>query len=222
MQNIRISLPSAFLTGVLVVLCGVAHAEPVSLTRHGDTIDVEIGGKPFTTYSFDPNISKAFLEPLRDAKGTIVTRTLAIGNEIPPGHEHDKGFEPHQRGMYFGHGNIDGYSFWIEEAFKKYYSHSAPAKYGRMVFRKLDEMKSGPSLGVIRATFDLEGPGQEAICRGDSGVQVQRRCGYAGDRLRVCDQSRQGAGALRRHQGRHFCSASESAVGCSGREHGQF
>ena len=78
MQSIRVSLPSVLLTGALVVLCGVAHAEPVSLTRHGDTIDVEIGGKPFTTYSFDPNISKAFLEPLRDAKGTIVTRTLAV------------------------------------------------------------------------------------------------------------------------------------------------
>ncbi len=154
----RLYLLSSLLAAAVVVLSSVSHAESVSLTRHGDTIAVEIGGKPFTTYSFDPNISKAFLEPLRDAKGTIVTRTLAVGNEIPPGHEHDKGFEPHQRGMYFGHGDINGYSFWIEEAFKKYYTHSTPAKYGRMVFRKLDQMKSGPSSGVIRATFDLEGP----------------------------------------------------------------
>jgi hypothetical protein len=156
-QSTKFSLFSVLLTGLFLVLCGLAHGEPVSLTRNGNTIDVEIGGKPFTTYSFDPSISKAFLEPLRDAKGTIVTRTLAVGNEIPPGHEHDKGFEPHQRGMYWGHGDIDGNSFWIEEAFKKYYSHSAPAKYGRMVFRKLNEIKSGSSSGVIRATYDLEG-----------------------------------------------------------------
>jgi methane monooxygenase PmoA-like len=158
-------LLSSLLAAAVVVLSSVAHAEPVSLTRHGDTIAVEIGDKAFTTYSFDPNISKAFLEPLRDAKGTIVTRTLALGNEIPPGHEHDKGFEPHQRGMYFGHGDINGYSFWIEEAFKKYYTHSTPPKYGRMVFRKLDEMKSGDSSAVIRATFDLEDPDRKPFAQ---------------------------------------------------------
>jgi hypothetical protein len=183
-QSIKVLLPSVFLTSALLVLCGFAHAEPVSLTRHSDTIDVEIGGKPFTTYSFDPNISKAFLEPLRDAKGTIVTRSLAVGNEIPPGHEHDKGFEPHQRGMYFGHGDIDGYSFWIEEAFKKYYSHSAPAKYGRMVFRKLDAMKSGSSLGVIRATFDLEGPDKKAFAQ---ETQEYKFSGDADTRVIDCE-----------------------------------
>jgi hypothetical protein len=154
-----------FVAAALSIAPGVGNAEQVSLTRHGDTIDVQIGGKPFTVYSFDPKISKAFLEPLRDAKGVIVTRQLAIGNDIPPGHEHDKGFEPHQRSMYFGHGDIDGNSFWIEEAFKKYYSHSTPAQYGRMVFRKIDAMKSGSSSGVIRATFDLEGADQKVFAQ---------------------------------------------------------
>jgi hypothetical protein len=157
-QSERRYLPLVFVATALMILPSLGRAESVSLTRHGDTIEVEIGGKPFTIYNFDPAISKAFLEPLRDARGTVVTRGLAVGNEIPPGHEHDKGFEPHQRAMYFGHGDIDGDSFWIEEAFKKYYAHSAPAKYGRTVFRKLDEMRSGSSSGVIRATFDLEGP----------------------------------------------------------------
>jgi hypothetical protein len=183
-QRIRVSLPSVLLTCEFFVVCGFAHAAPVSLTRHGDTIDVEISGKPFTTYSFDPNISKAFLEPLRDAKGTIVTRTLAVGNEIPPGHEHDKGFEPHQRGMYWGHGDIDGYSFWIEEAFNQYYSHSAPAKYGRMVFRKMDEMKSGSNSGVIRATYDLEGPDKKAFAE---ETQEYKFSGDADTRVIDCE-----------------------------------
>jgi Methane oxygenase PmoA len=156
-QNIRVHLALVFLTTALLILPAAAHGEAVSLTRNGDTIEIQIGGKPFTVYTFDPKISKAFLEPLRDANGVIVTRGLAVGNDIPPGHEHDKGFEPHQRAMYFGHGDVDGYSFWIEEAFKKYYTHSAPPAYGRMVFRKIDEMRSGSSAGVIRATFDLEG-----------------------------------------------------------------
>jgi hypothetical protein len=183
-QSMRVSLPSVLLSAALLVPFGLAHAESVSLTRHGDTIDVQIGGKPFTTYSFDPNISKAFLEPLRDAKGTIVTRSLAVGNEIPPGHEHDKGFEPHQRGMYFGHGDINGNSFWIEEAFKKYYGHSAPAKYGRMVFRKLDAMKSGSALGVIRATFDLEGADKKSFAQ---ETQEYKFSGDANTRVIDCE-----------------------------------
>jgi hypothetical protein len=183
-QSKKFSQFSLLVVGAFLFVCGLAHAQPVSLTRNGDTINVKIGGKPFTTYSFDPNISKAFLEPLRDAKGTIVTRSLAVGNTIPPGHEHDKGFEPHQRGMYFGHGDIDGNSFWIEEAFKQYYTHSAPAKYGRMVFRKLDEMKSGADSGVIRATFDLEGADEKVFAE---ETQEYKFSGDADSRVIDCE-----------------------------------
>ena len=155
-------------------------AEQVTLTRVGDTVHVSIGGKPFTIYSFDPKISKAFLQPLRAADGVVVTRGFPIGNQIPPEHEHDRSLEPHQRAMYFGHGDIDGYSFWTEEAFTKYYGHSSPQKFGHMVFRKLDEMRSGPSAGTIRATFDLEGPDgkpfaqetQDYIFSGDKNSRI--------------------------------------------------
>ena len=146
-----------------MMLPGISHAESVTLTRHGYAIEVEIGGKPFTTYNFDPIISKAFLEPLRDANGVVVTRTLAVGNQIPPGHDKDPFIEPHQRAMYFAHGDIDGYSFWGEEAFKQYYGNSTESAYGRMVFRKLDEIRGGANSGVIRATFDLEGPDKKVF-----------------------------------------------------------
>ena len=166
MQSKGSYLSLLFLVSVLLLLSNAGRAESVNLTRHGDAIDVEIGGKPFTTYKFAPMFSKAFMEPLRDAHGNIVTRQLAVGNTIPPGHEHDRGFEPHQRALYFGHGDIDGYSFWIEQAFNKYYGHGKNSnKYGRMVFLKLDEMQSGSSSGVIRATFDLEGYGQKPFAR---------------------------------------------------------
>lgn len=173
-----------FLAMAALVVAGSGHAESVNLTRHGESIDVVIGGKPFTTYHFDPQISKAFLEPLRDATGVTVTRTLAIGNTIPPGHEKDRGFEPHQRGMYFGHGDIDGYSFWIEEAFSKYYTHGVQPKFGRMVFRKMNEMKSGPSAATIRATFDLEGPDRKPFAQ---ETQTYRFSGDKDSRVIDCE-----------------------------------
>ncbi|HZC44337.1 MAG TPA: PmoA family protein [Acidobacteriaceae bacterium] len=149
----------------ILVLLGVMHlpplgraqSEPVSFTRHGDTIQVKIGDKPFTTYHFDPKTAKAYLQPLRDANGVVVTRGFPIGDTIPAAHLHDSSLEPHQRAMYFGHGNINGYDFWSEEVFSKYYGHET-SRWGRMVFGKIDEMRGGSSSGTIRATFDLEGP----------------------------------------------------------------
>jgi hypothetical protein len=134
------------------------QSEAVSLTRQGDTIQVAIGGKPFTSYNFDPKTAKAFLQPLRSAGGVVVTRGFPIGDTVPREHEHDRGLEPHQRAMYFAHGDIDGYNFWSEEVFARYYGHTYQSQYGRMVFRKIEEMHGGATSGTIRASFDLVGP----------------------------------------------------------------
>jgi hypothetical protein len=135
-----------------------AGNEPVKLTPHGNEIEITIGGKPFTTYYFPKDVAKPYFQPLRSAQGTIVTRGFPIFNKVPAGHEHDPSLEPHQRPMYFGHGNINGYDFWGEEAFVKYYGKEASPQYGRQVMRKLDEMRGGPDSGTLRATFDLVGP----------------------------------------------------------------
>jgi hypothetical protein len=142
----------------LFSLPGRGQSEAVSFERQGDSIQVLIGGKPFSTYNFDPKIAKAFLQPLRDANGVVITRGFPAGDTVPAGHEHDKSIEPHQRDMYFGHGSINGYDFWSEEVFAKYYGPSHPSNFGRMVFRKVEEMQGGPSSGTIRAAFDLQGP----------------------------------------------------------------
>jgi methane monooxygenase PmoA-like len=143
----------------MAAFCGVLRAgdEPVKLARHGNEIQIIIGGKPFTTYYFPSEVSKPYFQPLRSAQGTIVTRGFPILNTVPAGHEHDPSLEPHQRPMYFGHGDINGNDFWGEEAFVKYYGKEVSPKYGRQVFRKIDEMQSGADSGTLRATFDLVG-----------------------------------------------------------------
>lgn len=139
-------------------------AEPVQVQRKGYEINVTIGGKPFTTYYFSPDTAKPYLQPLRSAQGTIVTRGFPIGNTIPPGHIHDRGLEPHQRPLYFAHGDIDGLDFWSEEVFNKFYGRSGSNHgYGRMVFRKIYEARGGPDSGVIQAEFDLVSPNKRVI-----------------------------------------------------------
>lgn len=133
-------------------------AEAVALKHSGNQIAVTIGGHRFTTYYFDPKIAKAYLQPLRSAQGTVVTRGYPVGDEIPPEHVKDPNIEPHQRPMYFAHGNIDGVSFWAEQVFlKRFYGHEAEP-FGHMVFTKLDEARGGPDSGSIRAEFNLVGP----------------------------------------------------------------
>jgi len=136
----------------------VFGAEAVELKRAGTHIDVLVGGKPFSTYYFDPDVAKAYFQPLRSAQGTIVTRGFPVVNDVPLSEAHDPSFEPHQRPMYFAHGDVNGYDFWSEQVFQKYFPNESASRYGRMVFLKLDEIRGGADAGVLRAKFGLAGP----------------------------------------------------------------
>jgi len=127
--------------------------ESVELVRDGSRVDVRVGGEAFTTYHFETTVAKPYLAPLRSARGTIVTRQFPMVADSP---DEDRD-EPHQRAMYFAHGDINGFDFWGEAAYPRWSDHSA-ATFGRTVFRALDELASGPDRGRLRAAFDLVTP----------------------------------------------------------------
>lgn len=166
---------------VLVCCVACAAQQNVEVQRKDKQIDVTIGGKPFTTYYFDPVVAKPYLMPLRSAQGTIVTRGYPVGNEVPPGSERDKSFEPHQRPLYFAHGNIDALDFWGEEVFAKYFNDHGKQDYGRMVMEKIDDARGGSS-GTIKAEFSLQGPGGHVI-----GDETQTFTFRGDDQTRVID-----------------------------------
>ena len=128
-------------------------ALPVELTRNGYQVEVQVGRRPFTTYSFDPSVAKPFVSPLRSANGTVVTRGFPMTADAT-GEDRD---EPHQRAMYFAHGDINGFDFWGEAAFPRWSDHAA-STFGRTVFRTLDEIHGGAESGTLQATFDLVAP----------------------------------------------------------------
>lgn len=141
-----------------------AAAEAVQFQRQGFEIHVTIGGKPFTTYYFNPDIAKPYLQPLRSAQGNIISRSYPIGSTIPEANRHDPSLEPHQRPLYFDHGDVNGLDFWSEEVFNKFYGREGEGHaYGRMVFRKIDQMNGGPDSGTIQAEFDLISPNKRVI-----------------------------------------------------------
>lgn len=136
--------------------------QTVDVQRGDNQIEVKIGGKAFTTYYFDPQVAKPYLMPLRSARGTVVTRGWPVKNEAAEEHRRESSFEPHQRPLYFAHGNIDGLDFWGEEAFAKYYGDHGKQWYGHMAIEKVDEAKGGDT-GVIRAEFSLNSPNNRVI-----------------------------------------------------------
>jgi hypothetical protein len=139
-----------FLLSLGSVLPG--KSEPVEFNRAEDRIDILVGGNPFTTYYFNAAAAKPYFFPLHSARGTIVTRSFPMADL--PGEDHD---EPHQRAMYFGHGDINGYDFWGEAEFARW-SHHAASTFGRTVFR---ELATDP--GALRAEFNLQTPDGSVI-----------------------------------------------------------
>ncbi len=150
----------AFAGAMLISSFAYAAGESVQLQREGTHINVIIGGKAFTTYYFDPSVAKPYFMPLRSAEGTIITRGFPIGNKVPAAEEHDPDLEPHQRPMYFGHGNVDGIDFWGEALYPKWSDDSV---FGRTVLAKIEEVKGGADSGTLRALFHLVGPSGRVI-----------------------------------------------------------
>ena len=166
-------LPScAFLAGV---------DQRVEFQPQPDSIEVLIGGKPFTTYYFGAHSPKPYLHPLRSAGGTIVTRGFPMRTDIP-GESRD---HPHHRALFFAHGDINGIDFWGEsqptkqgQTAKGVFYSSEELPKGRTAFRKLDVAKGG----MLRATFDLVGPDGKAI-----GSETQQYTFHGDTSTRVID-----------------------------------
>src|ERR1039458_376296 len=118
-------------------------AAQVSFTQRVDRILVEVDGKPYTTFFLSPDGNKPYLYPLSTASGSVVTRHFPM--EAFPGETNG---HPHQRGLFFAHGDINGTNFWATEP------GSDIPNMGRMKLQKAPEAKAGAKSGTIRAVFD--------------------------------------------------------------------
>jgi hypothetical protein len=124
----------------------------VKITPGPDKISVEIDGKPFTALIMPVEGNKPYVYPLSTASGIVVTRHYPM--ETVEGETHD---HPHHRGMFFAHGDINGYNFWATEP-----SVKTPNK-ASMRLKKVVETKSGKKSGTITAIFDGLSPDGKPI-----------------------------------------------------------
>ena len=132
-------------------LCG-----QVKITQQGNTkIAVEIDGKPFTDFYIGPEAPKPYLHPLRTADGKMVTRGYPMIADIA-GETHD---HPHHRGLWFTHGDVNGYDFWGNEDSQK----GAGKGKGKVVLERVVKVAGGRKSGTITATFAWKIPTGETL-----------------------------------------------------------
>jgi hypothetical protein len=123
----------------------------VKIVPHGvEKVSIEIDGKPFTEFWIGPETRKPYLHPLRAASGVMVTRGYPMNPEVP-GEAHD---HPHHRGLWFTHGNVNGYDFWANEDSQK----GANKGKGIVALRQLGKISSGRKSGTLEASFNWKIP----------------------------------------------------------------
>jgi hypothetical protein len=127
-----------------------------------DQAEVRVDGQPFTTFHYHTKWDKPFLHPLRTPAGVILSRGYPVSPM--PG---DSGDHVWHRGIWFGHGDINGEDFWREQGRDKtsrLVLHGVPTVSGARL-EALLHMQSAKSgiLGSVRKTFTFRSAGEAAF-----------------------------------------------------------
>jgi hypothetical protein len=155
-------------------MLGLPLAAEIKVSPSADRIEVVVDGKPFTTFFVGADAPKPYLHPLRSASGKIVTRGYPMENIEGEDKDH-----PHHRGLWFTHGEVNGFDFWANESTQKGATRNGK---GRIVTKKVVSTKGGKKSGSIAADFEW----QNAQGRGML-TESRSMTFYSDPKLRVID-----------------------------------
>ncbi len=110
-----------------------AAATGVSITQLDDRVRIEIDGQLFTEYRFKES-PKPFFYPIIGPGESPMTRDFPMKETAGESHDH-----PHHRGLYYGHGSVNGVNFWAD----------TPGIPGRTVLDGPIDVTSGETTGTI-------------------------------------------------------------------------
>jgi hypothetical protein len=72
-----------------------------------EKIDIDLDGKPFTTFHSGADVGRPYLAPLRSPSGKIITRRFPMENVAGESRDH-----LHHRGLWFSYDDVNGVKFW--------------------------------------------------------------------------------------------------------------
>ncbi|HSV72531.1 MAG TPA: PmoA family protein [Chthonomonadales bacterium] len=111
----------------------------VTLTDHGDRVDVFVAGEELTAYRYRDAPARPFFWPLLADGGIPVTRAYPMRDDVT-GESTD---HRHHRSLTFAFGSVNGVDNWSEEP-----------GHGHTRHRSVDEVTSGPVFGRLRTTSE--------------------------------------------------------------------
>lgn len=150
------------LAALIAVACSlgslhVALAD-VSVEKTPGGVAVKIDGQPFTEYLVQSG-SKPILWPIIGPNGKRLTRNWPMDTGVPGETDRD---HPHQRSLWFTHGDVNGIDFWSEGK-------------GRIEHREFVKVSGGPTATIVTKNDWLSPDGSKLVC------QDERTLGFGGD-----------------------------------------
>jgi len=154
LKNSRLDLivlfvPAFILAAGITLSCQSSDTKDVKLVKieNKDRIDVLIDGRLFASYQYSKNYEKPFLYPVNAPNGSVITRGFPL--EPRKGERID---HPHQVGLWFNHGNVNGFDFWNN-------SSAIPAdkkgSYGHIVVKEIVKTESGKK-GILEVVANWD------------------------------------------------------------------
>lgn len=110
----------------------------------GKKVEVQVGGKFFTSLIYPDNMEKQTLYPIMSASGKVITRGYPL-NPRP----FERTDHPHHVGLWFNFGDVNGLDFWNNSFAIK---PSDKPKYGTILFKKI--ISENPGKGELITTSD--------------------------------------------------------------------
>jgi hypothetical protein len=123
--------------------CGAGKSKGVQVIpdEAARRVDISIDGKAFTSYIWPTTLKKPVLYPIVTEDGVTVTRGYPLSPRAGERADH-----PHQLGLWFNYGNVDGFDFWNNsDAIKP----ENRVKMGTILHTRIVSTKSGPDSGEL-------------------------------------------------------------------------
>jgi hypothetical protein len=143
----------------LVGFSSIAQNLPVSFKNGKTSVDVSVGGKPFTSYFFPGEnvLKKAVLFPLISAQGTTITRGYPMAPRAGERVDH-----PHHVGMWLNYEDVNGFDYWNNST--NIIASLQTHKMGTIVHSSIVKQDAKKGLLVVSADWiDNDGKGQKVL-----------------------------------------------------------
>jgi len=121
--------------------------------KYMERVEVYVDTILFTAYRYESTLEKPLLFPVNAPDGNAVTR----GYPLDP-RRNERVDHPHQVGLWFNFGDVNGYDFWNNSSAV---ADERKGAYGRIVHRSVDMIQSQASTGILKVKQDWMAPDNE-------------------------------------------------------------